>query len=47
MIPLVADPEGTEICKSIIVQTADEMIRESGVTLQYKVGTMIEIHGRL
>ncbi|MGI6077067.1 MAG: pyruvate, phosphate dikinase [Fastidiosipilaceae bacterium] len=43
MIPLVADPKELRYVKSIIVQTADEMIRESGVTLQYKVGTMIEI----
>ncbi|MDD6223960.1 MAG: pyruvate, phosphate dikinase, partial [bacterium] len=29
--------------KNIICQTADEMIRNSGITLEYSVGTMIEI----
>ncbi|HHX37894.1 MAG TPA: pyruvate, phosphate dikinase [Clostridiaceae bacterium] len=43
MIPLVSDPKELKYVKNIIVQTADQMIRESGVSLQYKVGTMIEI----
>jgi len=32
-----------EFVKNIVVNTADKLINEAGVSLQYKVGTMIEI----
>lgn len=43
MIPLVCDIKELKFVKSIIVKTADEIIKESGVNLTYMVGTMIEI----
>jgi len=43
MIPLVGDIKELEYVKSVVVKTADEIIKESGIELTYKVGTMIEI----
>jgi pyruvate, orthophosphate dikinase len=43
MIPLICDINELKYVKSIIVKTADEVIAKAGVTLEYKVGTMIEI----
>ena len=43
MIPLVGDENEIKFVKNIITETADELIKENGVTLNYKVGTMIEI----
>jgi len=43
MIPLVCDIKELKFVKNIIVKTADKIIAESGVKLEYKVGTMIEI----
>ena len=43
MIPLVGEVKGLAYVKSIVVKTADEIIKESGLKLTYKVGTMIEI----
>jgi pyruvate,orthophosphate dikinase len=43
MIPLVCDIKELKFVKNIIVKTADEIIANSGVTLEYMVGTMIEI----
>ncbi len=43
MIPLVGEINEFEFVKSIVVKTADEIIAKSGVALEYKVGTMIEI----
>jgi len=43
MIPLVCDIKELKFVKNIIVKTADEIIARSGVTLEYMVGTMIEI----
>ena len=43
MVPLVCEVKELKFVKNIIVRTADQMIRESGVPLVYKVGTMIEI----
>ena len=43
MIPLVGDENEIKYVKSVITEAADEIIKESGVTLNYKVGTMIEI----
>jgi pyruvate,orthophosphate dikinase len=43
MIPLVCDIKELKYVKSIVVETADAIIKEAGVTLPYHVGTMIEI----
>ena len=43
MIPLVGDVKELKYVKDIVVKTADEMIAEAGVDMQYHVGTMIEI----
>lgn len=43
MIPLVGDVKELKFVKDVVVRTADAIIKESGVDLQYKVGTMIEI----
>ncbi|OAA29756.1 pyruvate phosphate dikinase [Kosmotoga arenicorallina S304] len=43
MIPLVGHINELKYLKKIIVDTADAMIKEAGVELNYKVGTMIEI----
>ncbi|MGE5474140.1 MAG: pyruvate, phosphate dikinase [Ignavibacteriales bacterium] len=43
MIPLVGEVKELKYVKDIIVKTADEVIANSGVKLDYKVGTMIEI----
>ncbi len=43
MIPLVGDVKELKYIKDVVVRTADEIIRNSGIKLEYKVGTMIEI----
>jgi len=43
MIPLVGDIKELKFVKDIVVRTADAVIKEAGVSLEYKVGTMIEI----
>ena len=43
MIPLVGDVKELAYCKKVVVETADAIIKESGVALKYEVGTMIEI----
>ena len=43
MIPLVGDTKELEFVKKIVVATANEEIKNAGVSLEYKVGTMIEI----
>ncbi len=43
MIPLVGDEKELKFVKDIIVNTADELIKEAGIDLKYMVGTMIEI----
>ncbi len=43
MIPLVGEVKELKFVKDIVVKTADAIIKEAGVTLDYKVGTMIEI----
>ena len=43
MIPLIGEVKELQFVKSIVVETADKIIAESGVKLEYKVGTMIEI----
>ena len=43
MIPLVGEIKELKYVKDIVVKTADRIIAESGVKLEYMVGTMIEI----
>lgn len=43
MIPLVGDVRELKYIKNIVCETANEIIKNSGVTLPYEVGTMIEI----
>ncbi|NLM62202.1 MAG: pyruvate, phosphate dikinase [Clostridiales bacterium] len=43
MVPLVGEKKELRFVKQIITETADAIIAESGVELQYRVGTMIEI----
>ena len=43
MIPLVGDVKELQYVKEQVVTTADSIIKEAGVDLKYKVGTMIEI----
>jgi pyruvate, orthophosphate dikinase len=43
MIPLVGDIKELKYIKDIVVEVADELIKNSGVKLEYSVGTMIEI----
>ncbi|MCD6159816.1 MAG: pyruvate, phosphate dikinase [Kosmotoga sp.] len=43
MVPLVGHINELKYLKKIIVDTADSMIKEAGVELNYKVGTMIEV----
>ncbi len=43
MIPLVGDVKELKYVKSVVVATADAEIAAAGVTLEYEVGTMIEI----
>ncbi|HZK21698.1 MAG TPA: pyruvate, phosphate dikinase [Oscillospiraceae bacterium] len=43
MIPLVGEVKELEFVKNIVVETAERLIKESGATLKYYVGTMIEI----
>ena len=43
MIPLVGDVKELKFVKAVVVKTADEVMKEKGVTINYKVGTMIEL----
>jgi pyruvate,orthophosphate dikinase len=43
MIPLVGDVKEFKFVKKVVVETADALIAESGTSLEYEVGTMIEI----
>ena len=43
MIPLVGDENELKYVKNIVVQTANQIIKQSGVNINYMVGTMIEI----
>ena len=43
MIPLVGDVKELKFVKNIVCVTADKLIADAGVNMQYKVGTMIEI----
>ena len=43
MIPLVCDDKELKYVKKTVTDTADRIIAERNTTLEYKVGTMIEI----
>ena len=43
MIPLVGEAKELKYVKNVVVETADQLIKEAGSSMQYKVGTMIEI----
>ncbi len=43
MIPLVGEVRELKYVKDVVVKTADDIIKASGVHLEYHVGTMIEI----
>ena len=43
MIPLVGEAKELAYVKSIVTKTADEIIKNAGSDMHYKVGTMIEI----
>ena len=43
MIPLVGDIKELQYVKNVVVETADKLIAESGIEMEYHVGTMIEI----
>jgi pyruvate,orthophosphate dikinase len=43
MIPLVCEVKELKFVKEVVVKTAEEIIKESGIKLEYMVGTMIEI----
>ena len=43
MIPLVGEKAELKYVKDIVTATADPIIKESGIDMHYKVGTMIEI----
>nr|MCR4879789.1 pyruvate, phosphate dikinase [Bacilli bacterium] len=43
MVPLVLEVKELKYVKSIICEVADELIKDSGLAMQYHVGTMIEI----
>ncbi len=43
MIPLVGDVKELAFVKKVVVETAEKVIAEKGLRLEYKIGTMIEI----
>ena len=43
MIPLVGEVKELKFVKDVVVATADRIIKDSGVKMEYEVGTMIEI----
>ncbi len=43
MIPLIGDINEIKFVKNIITETADKIIKDSGVEIKYMIGTMIEI----
>ncbi len=43
MIPLVGDVKELAFVKKVVCETADELIKQAGINMEYKVGTMIEI----
>ena len=43
MIPLVGDVKELKYVKNIVVETAEKVLQEKGIKLQYHIGTMIEV----
>ena len=43
MIPLVGEVKELKYVRDVVVKTAEEVIAEKGVKLEYKIGTMIEV----
>jgi pyruvate,orthophosphate dikinase len=43
MIPLVATAEELRVCREHVTQVAEDVLKEQGVSLDYQVGTMIEL----
>jgi len=43
MIPLVSMPSELERCRQQVEETAEEVLEESGVRIEYTIGTMIEL----
>ena len=43
MIPLTGEVKEMKFVKDVVVKTADELIKASGVVMHYEVGTMMEI----
>ena len=43
MIPLIGDVEELTYVKAVVVETADRLIAQSGIKMDYLVGTMMEI----
>ena len=43
MIPLACEIKELAFCKKVVVETAEAIIKEAGVKVNYTVGTMIEI----
>ena len=43
MIPLIVDDEELKYIKDIITDTADKIIKENNIELDYMIGTMIEV----
>jgi pyruvate,orthophosphate dikinase len=43
MVPLVGIPMELEVVRKHVVETAEQVMGEQGISLQYKVGTMIEL----
>lgn len=43
MIPLVGEIRELKYVKDVVVKTAEAVIKEKGIDLEYKIGTMIEI----
>lgn len=43
MIPLVGEVKELAYVKSVVVETVDKVLAEAGVSMEYHVGTMIEI----
>jgi len=43
MIPLVGEVKELKYVKDVVVATADKLIKEAGVEMEYHIGTMIEI----
>ncbi len=43
MVPLVGDVKELKFVKNVIIETANKLIEEAGVKVDYTIGTMIEI----